>query len=176
MKKIIALALSLIMVLSLSVSAFAAAPEYQGSTAPSIPAQNVTATYQGGDEAAVLYAVDVAWDLSFTYTAGKVWNPETHEDVDEDGSWTDANGYIRVTNHSNAAITATAAFDAADGYDDYITVDTAVKNLVAANAEDGASEVEISATANDEKALAESAQAVILGTVTVTIAAVNAGN
>ncbi len=167
MKKIIALALSLIMVLSLSVSAFAAAPEYQGSTAPSIPAQNVTGTYQSGNEAAVLYAVDVAWDLSFTYSAGKVWNPEKHEVEDLNGEWTDTEGSIVVTNHSNTAITAKATYAPEDGYADYITVDTETKNLDSAidgNAHAGTIDV----TVNEEMALT---QTVTFGQVTVTIAA-----
>lgn len=165
MKKIIALALSLIMVLSLSVSVFAA--EYESSTVPSVPAQTVTGTYQGGQEVAVLYAIDVEWDLAFTYTAGKVWNPDDHVVEDVNGGWTDKTGSIVVTNHSNAAITAKASYTPAEGYDGYITVDTAVKNL--ASAVDGSEHAEtISVTIDEEKSLTET---VTFGEVTLTIEA-----
>ena len=82
---------------------------------------DVKGTYQAGDASAPVYSVDITWeDMSFTYTAAGegTWNPETHEyDDASEASWSSSKN-ITVTNHSNAAVTATAAFQADTGYTD----------------------------------------------------------
>lgn len=76
--------------------------------------QNVTGHYVSGGESSVVYSVDISWDpLDFTYTDAFKgnWNPTTHEyEGGTEASWTPGNATITVTNHSNAAITATPSY------------------------------------------------------------------
>ena len=123
MKKKLALVLTLAMVFSLApLSAYADTITGLGGTASC----DVKATYVAGSSGgagATVYSVDIVWgDMAFTYTeeAG-VWNPATHETTGANGGiWkattTDGNK-IKVTNHSNAAVTATFSYAAATGYD-----------------------------------------------------------
>ena len=81
----------------------------------------VKGTYQPGGSGAVVYSVDIAWtDMNFTYTgAGEgTWDPETHQyEGGTEASWTDSNASVTVINHSNAAVTVTASFEALPGYE-----------------------------------------------------------
>lgn len=122
MKKKLALVLTLAMVFSLApLSAYADTITGVGGTAT----HDVTATYVAGSSGGAgtpVYSVDIVWgDMAFTYTeeAG-VWNPATHETTGANGGiWkaTSPDGNkIKVTNHSNTAVTATFSYTPAAGY------------------------------------------------------------
>ena len=137
---------------------------------------DVKGTYQAGGSGAVVYSVDIAWtDMSFTYTgAGEgTWDPETHQySGSSEGAWTASNDSITVTNHSNAAVKATASYQAETGYEsttmsfgnNEATVATAVGTEV-----DLAPSATITVTPGGT--LAESADGGKIGTITVSIAA-----
>ena len=123
MKKKLALVLTLAMVFSLApLSAYADTITGVGGTAT----HDVTATYVAGSSGGAggtVYSVDIVWgDMAFTYTEGAGrWDPATHQTTGAGGGvWkattTDGNK-IKVTNHSNAAVTATFSYAAAPGYD-----------------------------------------------------------
>lgn len=138
---------------------------------------DVKGTYQAGGSGAVVYSVDIAWtDMSFTYTgAGEgTWDPETHQySGSSEGAWTASNDSITVTNHSNAAVKATASYQAETGYESTTmtfgnngaTVATAVDTEVA-------SAPKAIITVTPGGTLAESANGGKIGTITVSIAAV----
>lgn len=81
---------------------------------------NVKGTYQPGGATAIIYSVDITWDeMSFTYTAAGVgtWDPDSHQyGAGSKASWSGSKT-ITVTNHSNAAVKATASFQADSGYE-----------------------------------------------------------
>ena len=136
----------------------------------------VKGTYQAGSSGAVVYSVDIAWtDMNFTYTgAGEgTWDPETHQySGSSEGAWTASNDSITVTNHSNAAVKATASYQAETGYESTTmtfgnneatvatAVDTTVQNAPSATI-----------TVTPGGTLAESANGGKIGTITVSIAA-----
>ena len=136
----------------------------------------VKGTYHPGGSGAVVYSVDIAWtDMNFTYTgAGEgTWNPETHQySGSSEGAWTASDESITVTNHSNAAVKATAKFEADSGYESTTmtfgnngaTVATAVGTEVA-------SAPSATITVAPGGTLAESANGGKIGTITVSIAA-----
>ena len=136
----------------------------------------VKGTYHPGGSGAVVYSVDIAWtDMNFTYTgAGEgTWNPETHQySGSSEGAWTASDDSITVTNHSNAAVKATAKFEADSGYESTTmtfgnngaTVATAVGTEVA-------SAPSATITVTPGGTLAESANGGKIGTITVSIAA-----
>ena len=113
--------------------------------------------------------------MNFTYTgAGEgTWNPETHQySGSSEGAWTASNDSITVTNHSNAAVKATASYQAETGYESTTmtfgnngaTVATAVDTEVA-------SAPKAIITVTPGGTLAESANGGKIGTITVSIAA-----
>ncbi len=115
MKKFIALLLALTLALSLAVTVSAETVTETGAKS-----ETVTGTYVAGSASTTVYSIDIAWgDLSFTYTAGSegMWDPETltYSGTTE-GKWS-ASKEITVTNKSNAAVTVTAAFAAAEGFE-----------------------------------------------------------
>ena len=123
MKKKTALVLTLAMVFSLApLSAYADTIDRVGGTAT----HDVTATYvdgSSGGTGGTVYSVDITWgDMAFTYTAeAGIWDPANHTYTGaEGGVWTvdskDGNK-IKVTNHSNAEITASIDYTPAPGYD-----------------------------------------------------------
>ena len=136
----------------------------------------VKGTYHPGGSGAVVYSVDIAWtDMNFTYTgAGEgTWDPETHQySGSSEGAWTASDDSITVTNHSNAAVKATAKFEADSGYESTTmtfgnngaTVATAVGTEVA-------SAPSATITVTPGGTLAESANGGKIGTITVSIAA-----
>ena len=136
---------------------------------------DVKGTYQAGGSGAVVYSVDIAWeDMSFTYTAAGqgTWDPENHSYTGgSEASWSSSKN-ITVTNHSNAAVTATAKFEADSGYESTTmtfgnngaTVATAVGTEVA-------SAPSATITVTPGGTLAESANGGKIGTITVSIAA-----
>ena len=137
---------------------------------------DVKGTYHAGSSGAVVYSVDIAWtDMNFTYTgAGEgTWDPETHQySGSSEGAWTASNDSITVTNHSNAAVKATASYQAETGYEsttmtfgnNEATVATAVGTEVA-------SAPSATITVTPGGTLAESANGGKIGTITVSIAA-----
>ena len=153
---------------TMGTTAFAA--DQDGVSTGSYPA-DVKGTYQAGSSGDVVYSVDIAWtDMSFTYTgAGEgTWDPETHQY----SGWTASNDSITVTNHSNAAVKATASYQAETGYESTTmtfgnngatvatAVDTTVQNAPSATI-----------TVTPGGTLAESANGGKIGIITVSIAA-----
>ena len=177
MKKKLALVLTLAMVFSLApLSAYADTITGLGGTASC----DVKATYVTGSSGGAgtkVYSVDIVWgDMAFTYTeeAG-VWNPATHETTGAGGGiWsvnnTDGNK-IKVTNHSNAAVTATFSYAAAPGYDSISgSFDKTTLNLATAV------DTEVSNAPSDTAALtltgalaSSTAANTTIGTITVTL-------
>ena len=126
MKKKTALVLTLAMVFSLApLSVYADTITGLGGTAThEVKATYTTDTSGGaGGAGGTVYSVDIAWgDMEFTYTAAAgVWDPGTHTITGADGgTWSATNtggNQIKVTNHSNTAVTATFSYAAASGYD-----------------------------------------------------------
>ena len=126
MKKKLALVLTLAMVFSLAPLSAYADTKSTINTANGTATHDVTATYvdgTSGGAGGTVYSVDIDWgDMAFTYTeeAG-VWNPETHQTTGAGGGiWSVNNSggnKIKVTNHSNADITAKFSYTAASGYE-----------------------------------------------------------
>ena len=177
MKKKTALVLTLAMVFSLApLSAYADTIGTAGGTA----SHDVTATYRAdssGGAGGKVYSVDITWgDMAFTYTAeAGIWDPANHTYTGaEGGVWTvdskDGNK-IKVTNHSNAEITASIDYTPAPGYDS-ISGSFDKTSLVLATAVD----TEVSNAPNDSAeltlsgALASTATtSTKIGTITVTL-------
>ena len=171
MKKITTLLAAAALTCAMGTTAFAA--DQDGVSTGDYTA-DVNGTYQAGG--AVVYSVDIAWtDMHFTYTgAGEgTWDPETHQySGSSEGAWTASNDSITVTNHSNAAVKATASYQAETGYEsttmtfgnNEATVATAVGTEVA-------SAPSATITVTPGGTLAESANGGKIGTITVSIAA-----
>lgn len=108
MKKAVSLVLAAMMAVALPGAALAVEPEDQS--------HDVTGHYVSGGESSVVYSVDITWDpLNFTYTDAfeGTWNAQEHVyQGATPASWTPGNATITVTNHSNAAITATPSYQA----------------------------------------------------------------
>ena len=173
MKKMISLLAAAALTCTMGTTAFAA--DQDGVKTGDYTA-DVNGTYQAGISGDVVYSVDIAWtDMSFTYTgAGEgTWDPETHQySGSSEGAWTASDDSITVTNHSNAAVKATAKFEADSGYEsttmsfgnNEATVATAVGTEVA-------SAPSATITVTPGGTLAESADGGKIGTITVSIAA-----
>lgn len=178
MKKKLALVLTLAMVFSLApLSAYAndTITGVGGTASCDVKATYVDGT--SGGAGGTVYSVVIDWgDMAFTYTAaaGK-WDPATHTTTGADGGvWsvtnTDGNK-IKVTNHSNAEITAKFSYAATVGYEGItgkfdqtsLTLQSAV-NTPVSNAPSG------SAALTLDGALASSTTAgTTIGTITVTL-------
>ena len=177
MKKKLALVLTLAMVFSLApLSAYADTITGLGGTASC----DVKATYVAGSSGGAgtkVYSVDIVWgDMAFTYTeeAG-VWNPATHETTGAGGGiWsvnnTDGNK-IKVTNHSNAAVTATFSYAAAPSYEGISgSFDKTTLNLVSAVGTEVSNAPSDSAALTLTGALASTVTtSTKIGTITVTL-------
>ena len=157
MKKLVSMLVAAALVCTMSTTAFAADQDGVGTGSYSA---DVKGTYQAGGSGAVVYSVDIAWtDMSFTYGSSE-------------GAWTASNDSITVTNHSNAAVKATASYQAEPGYESTTmtfgnngaTVATAVGTEVA-------SAPSATITVTPGGTLAESANGGKIGTITVSIAA-----
>lgn len=173
MKKITTLLAAAALTCAMGTTAFAA--DQTGVNTGDYTA-DVKGTYQAGGASATMYSVDITWeDMSFTYTAAGqgTWDPENHSYTGgSEASWSSSKN-ITVTNHSNAAVTATAAFQADPGYTDVTmtfgekngnTIATAVGTQVSA-----APSATITVTPGGT--LAKSANGGRIGEITVTIAA-----
>lgn len=118
MKKLFSLVLVVALVLAMAITASAAqtTPQTVTTNGGSTTAYDVKAQYVEGDKAPDTYAVDVAFGaMTFTYSrAAKSWNTAEHiEEDDGAATWAPTSAdaaKITVTNHSNVAITATAAW------------------------------------------------------------------
>lgn len=173
MKKLVSMLAVAALTCAMGTTAFAADQDGVGTGSYNT---DVKGTYYAGSSSDVVYSVDIAWtDMSFTYTgAGEgTWNPETHQyEGGTEASWTASNDSITVTNHSNAAVKATASYQAETGYEsttmtfgnNEATVATAVGTEVA-------SAPSATITVTPGGTLAESANGGKIGTITVSIAA-----
>lgn len=110
MKKLFALLLAIMMMATLSVTAFAdVTNKSEGSY--NVP---ISGTYTPGSSSGSTISVDIIWtEMNFAYTAASqgTWDPATHSYTGGTaGSWSATTGDITVKNHSNAAVTATFAW------------------------------------------------------------------
>ena len=173
MKKLVSMLAVAALTCAMGTTAFAADQDGVGTGSYNT---DVKGTYYAGSSSDVVYSVDIAWtDMSFIYTgAGEgTWDPETHQySGSSEGAWTASDDSITVTNHSNAAVKATAKFEADSGYEsttmsfgnNEATVATAVGTEVA-------SAPSATITVTPGGTLAESANGGKIGTITVSIAA-----
>ena len=167
MKKIVSLLLATILVLSCGVDTYAIGTGESSST-------DVKATYNSGSDEGKIYSVDITWQgMSFTYTdADTKWDPQTHTYVPtSEAYWSE--GAIKVTNHSNADITATTSYTAESGYEDISMIFSSESTNIgtADNGIDGnaGSAVSETITAQPEGSLSEGVTDMKIGTITVTI-------
>ena len=179
-KKKTALVLTLAMVFSLApLSVYAETISTVGGAAScDVKATYTTDTSGGaGGAGGTVYSVDIDWgNMEFTYTAAAgVWDPKTHTITGADGgTWkannTDGNK-IKVTNHSNAAVTATFSYAAAPSYEGISgSFDKTTLNLATAV------DTEVSNAPSDTAALtldgaldSNTAAGTTIGTITVTL-------
>ena len=174
MKKITTLLAAAALTCAMGTTAFAA--DQDGVNTGSYSA-DVKGTYQASSSGAVVYSVDIAWtDMNFTYTgAGEgTWDPETHQySGSSEGAWTASDDSITVTNHSNAAVKATAKFVADSGYESTtMTFGNNEATVATAEGTEVASAPSATITVTPGGTLAESANGGKIGTITVSIAAV----
>lgn len=183
MKKIFALVLSLALVMSMSVTAFAATSiTSNGGT----DTAEVKGTYNAGGTAATIYKVDIAWEgLSFTFNAASqgTWDTTNHTYTGKtEAGWATGNGTITITNHSNAAITATPSYAADTGYEATKMIfkngDTTLaenEGITVGSADNGqgtdgaGKEVTGTITVTPDGTLAETANGGKIGTITIKI-------
>ena len=173
MKKLVSMLAVAALTCTMGTTAFAA--DQDGVSTGSYPA-DVKGTYQAGSSGAVVYSVDIAWtDMSFTYTdAGEgTWDPETHQYIgSSEVAWTASNDSITVTNHSNAAVKATASYQAETGYESTtMTVGNNDATVATAVGTEVASAPSATITVTPGGTLAKSANGGKIGTITVSIAA-----
>lgn len=175
MRKLLSI-LALVLTVALCASFSVAAADTDIDTLDELGSvsKDVSVVYQPKvpDTDTIVYSVDVTWnDVSFAYDAGNTkWNPDAHQynAPGDDATWTDDEGKVTVTNHSNAAVNVTVSFATANNG----TANVAVANpsFTLESAVDKAtteadSEV---ATLTAEGAPTSSAK---IGTITVAIAA-----
>lgn len=83
---------------------------------------DVNGTYVAGTEGnGKVFCVDIEWtEMSFTYHAEKapVWNTADHSYSEAVPAYWEGTATITVTNHSNAKVKATPAYEASEGYED----------------------------------------------------------
>ena len=109
MKKFATVLLALALMATLSMASFAATVDaVPGSEGKDLNVDFTDVVLS----TTTVYSVDIAWDndLVFDYSAGNqgAWNPETHAYGETTGAaWSDSDVTVTVTNHSNAAVTAT---------------------------------------------------------------------
>lgn len=83
--------------------------------------QDVKVTYTENEGVGKVYSVDVTWNgmdgFAYTGSADATWDPDTHTyDDATGGDWTQKTGTVKVTNHSNAAVTAAASYEPGESY------------------------------------------------------------
>lgn len=173
MKKITTLLAAAALTCAMGTTAFAA--DQDGVSTGDYTA-DVKGTYQASGSGAVVYSVDIAWtDMSFTYTgAGEgTWDPETHQySGSSEGAWTASNDSITVTNHSNAAVKATASYQAETGYESTtMTFGNNGATVATAEGTEFAKAPSATITVTPGGTLADTANGGKIGTITVSIAA-----
>ncbi len=114
--------------------------------------------------------------MEFTYTGASegTWNPLTHKyDGATEAAWSCGNNanLITVTNHSNAAVTATLAYASGEGFTGITgEFDSATLNLATASGTERDNAPTGSAKLTLKGALASSVEnKTVIGTVTVTL-------
>ena len=138
--------------------------------------KDVVVNYEAAatDTTTVVYSVDVAWeDVSFSYHAGVTkWNPQTHDysAVGSNAEWTDVEGSVTVSNHSNADIDVTVSFAKAEAANGTADITVANGSFTLESAVDKDTDAADSATATLTASGVPVSNATI-GTVTVAIAA-----
>lgn len=173
MKKIVAAAASLTLACALATSAFAESPV---TSIPGSDSATVYGTYQAGGSGDVVYSVDIAWEaMNFTYTAAGqgTWNPQDHQyDGGSQASWSGTSS-ITVTNHSNAAVKATASYEADTGFEsaDMTFGDSNGSTIATAVDTEVASAPSATITVTPTGSLPEFANGGKIGTITLSIAA-----
>lgn len=175
MKKIFAVLLAALMLMSLSVTAFAA--ELPANATDDAKSKDVTANYVGANSGGTVYKVDIEWgSMEFTYTAASngSWDPDNHTYTGAtEAKWTYTEGAneVKVTNHSNAAVTVDIAnSNVTEGIT--FTWDKSSLSLATAdNGEEGAAGTPTTDTAKLTVSgdLAETKEKVTIGTVTLTL-------
>ena len=128
MKKIASLILALVLIVSMDTTAFAAEPGDSENI-------DVTGKYNSTVTEETVYSVDITWEnMTFTYseTTEKVWNAADHSyTTTTTGAWDKTSASITITNHSNAAVTATVAYAAIANTGVTGTLDATEKTLAA---------------------------------------------
>ena len=172
MKKITTLLAAAALTCAMGTTAFAA--DQDGVSTGDYNA-DVKGTYQAGGASATVYSVDITWeDMSFTYTAAGqgTWDPENHSYTGgSEASWSSSKN-ITVTNHSNAAVTATAKFEADSGYESTsMEFGNNGATVVTAEGTQVSAAPSATITVTPGGTLADTANGGKIGTITVTIAA-----
>ena len=126
MKKFFVLSLVLVLLFALTLPAFAARETITSSSGSNT--SNVTATYVAGAASATVYSIDVEFGaMSFTYTdeSEGTWDPVNHVFKDKDGAtWgNNTSADIKVTNHSNTAVSVRVSYAKASGYTGSVDAD-----------------------------------------------------
>lgn len=118
MKKILSLILAMAIVMAMGTTAFAA---FEATISTGEQSIDVEAKYQDSTTTTTVYSVDITWGaMEFTYaeSGAMTWNPADHTYTDNTtAAWTASGNTITVTNHSNAAVTASFGFEALEDYD-----------------------------------------------------------
>ena len=114
MKKLFCAILTLALIFSLTTGASAAVV---GAGSSDVGTVSVAVTGLGGGAGTVYYVVMDWENLTFTYNFGEtrsVWKPETHSYVSSGGGaagWVNDSANITLTNHSNANLNVSLAFE-----------------------------------------------------------------
>lgn len=168
MKKLISLSLAIILMLSFSIPAFAA--EETGVPEGSYNA-DVTGTYVEGTTGGTVFSVDISWsEMSFTYHAQQepVWDAENHTYSDAKAAYWEGTGTITVTNHSNAKISATPAYNKNTGFES-ANMSFSTEKLLVDSAESGAAQTG-TITVTPSGSLPANTENQTIGTITIAIA------
>lgn len=171
MKKTLALLLSLALITGFG--ALSAAAEGQTGVGTGNYTIDATGTYvEGTTGNGVVFCVDVEWtEMSFTYHAEQepVWDTSTHTYSEAVDAYWEGDATITVTNHSNAKILVTPAYEAAEGYEAAsVSFDTDALKLLSAEKTSSATSGTISVTPQGSLPAGTTEQKI--GTITITIA------
>ena len=114
MKKLFCISLAITLMCAMSVTAFAAAGDDTITSGTGSKDIDVNAKYVDGASTPNVYSVDVEWGaMEFTYSTGgqRDWDPDTHTYTDNTtAGWSYTGNTVKVTNHSNQAVTAAFTF------------------------------------------------------------------